>query len=254
MKFVVIGGTGLIGSKVVDKLKKKGHEVIVAVPATGVNTLTGEGLDKAMTGADTVIDVSNSPSFEEVAVMNFFEKGTTNIMNAEKKAGVKHHLALSVVGTERLQGSGYFRAKMKQEQLIKTSNVPYTILHATQFFEFMGSIVQSGTSGNVVLLPDADFQPISSEDVSETLVNLAVGSPKNSTVEVAGPEKAKMAVFVDFFLKSVKDSKDIVSNIHAKYFGTEIDDRSLVPGPNALICATKYRDWLSNNPPPKSRK
>jgi uncharacterized protein YbjT (DUF2867 family) len=251
MKIVVIGGTGLIGSKVVAKLKQRGHDAIAAVPSTGVNTLTGEGLAPAMKDTEIVIDVSNSPSFEDNAVMNFFETSTKNILAAEAAAGVKHHLALSVVGTERLQGSGYFRAKMAQEKQIKASKVPWTILHATQFFEFMGGIAQSATEGDTVRVSSAMFQPISSEDVAETLTKLALEAPKNTTVEVAGPEKFKMNELVGFFLDQTKDKRKVVGDSHAKYFGTEINDQSLVPSPGAIMAKTNYKEWLPNNMPPK---
>jgi uncharacterized protein YbjT (DUF2867 family) len=246
MKIVVIGGTGLIGSKTVERLRKKGHEVVAASPNSGVNTLTGEGLADALAGAQVVIDLANSPAFDEKSAIEFFEKSGRNLLAAEKAAGVEHHVALSVVGTERLQGSGYFRGKMAQERLIKASGIPYTIVHSTQFFEFMGAIAQSGTVGQVANLSPAYVQPIGADDVADVMADVALSAPMNDTVEIAGPERVRLSELVGRFLKATKDPRKVVADTHALYFGIELDDRSLVPGDNPRIGATHFDDWLSH--------
>lgn len=244
MKIVVIGGSGLIGSKVVDNLRRKGHEVLAASPNSGVNTITGEGLDEALAGAQVVVDVANSPSFEDGAVMEFFETSGRNLLAAETAAGVGHHLALSVVGTERLPDSGYLRAKMAQEKLIEDSGIPYTIVHSTQFFEFLGGIAQAATEGERVRLPTAYFQPISSDDVAAALAEAASGSPLNGTLEIAGPEKFRMAELVRQYLELENDPRRVVGDVHARYFGSELTDDSLVPGERAKIFPTSFDAWL----------
>lgn len=244
MKIVVIGGSGLIGSKLVNNLSQKGHEVVAASPDSGVNTITGEGLAEVLAGAEVVVDVANSPSFEDKAVLEFFETSGRNLLAAEIAAGVKHHIALSVVGTERLPDSGYLRAKMAQEKLIKESGIPYTIVHSTQFFEFLGGIAQSSTDGETVRLSPAFFQPISSDDVAAALAEVAVGKPCNGTIEIAGPEKFKLAELVGQYLNSKHDPRKVIADEHARYFGTEIDDKSLVPGKNAQIYPTTFDAWL----------
>jgi uncharacterized protein YbjT (DUF2867 family) len=250
MKIVVIGGTGLIGSKVVDILGSKGHEVTAAAPNTGVNTLTGEGLAEALNGAGIVIDVSNSPSFDDRTAMDFFTASARNIAAAETVSGTKHHLALSVVGTDRLQGSGYFRAKKTQEDQIKASGIPYTILHATQFFEFIRGIAQSATQGDKVFLPDVLFQPMAAKDVAGFLAEAALGAPRNATLEVAGPEKFRMDQLTARVLAFDRDPRQVIADPVAPYYGLKIDDESLLPGPNALLGATHFDWWLLNVPPP----
>jgi len=244
MKIVVIGGTGLIGSKVVNKLKGLGHEVIAASPETGVNTITGQGLADVLKGAQKVVDVANSPSFEDKAVMEFFETSGRNLLAAEKAAGVKHHIALSVVGAERLPNSGYLRAKVVQEKLIKESKIPYTILHSTQFFEFAGAIVKGGTAGETIHLPSALFQPIASDEVVVALVEVITEDPLNSTVEVGGPEKIGMDKFAKKYLDMKKDIRKVIGDPHARYFGTEIDDNSLTTKDNARKGSIRYDDWI----------
>jgi len=245
MKIVVIGGSGLIGSKLVAKLGQAGHQVIAASPASGVNTITGEGLAEALDGAAVVVDVANSPSFEDQAVMDFFVTSGNNLLAAEKKAGVKHHIALSVVGTERLQGSGYFRAKLAQEKLIKESGIPYSILHSTQFFEFVGGIVQSGTVGDQVHISPAPIQPIASDDVVAALAEVTLANPINDTVEVAGPEKFQLSELVKKYMGLKKDNREVVADIHAPYFGVELNDRSLIPGENPRLGTIAYDQWIS---------
>lgn len=245
MKIVVIGGTGLIGSKTVERLRKKGHEVIAASPNSGVDTITGKGVAEAVAGAQVVLDLANSPSFEDKAVLAFFETSGRNLLAAESAAGVKHHVALSVVGTERLPGSGYLRAKLAQEKLIKASGIPYTIVHATQFFEFLGAIAQSAMAGNTVSLPSAHFQPIASDDVADAMADVALAAPINGTIEVAGPERVRMSELVARYLKATNDPRTVIADPHALYFGTEIDDGSLVPGGTARIGATRFEDWFA---------
>ncbi|MEU4422207.1 SDR family oxidoreductase [Actinoplanes sp. NPDC024001] len=240
MKVVVIGGTGLIGSKVVARLGEHGHEAVAASPNTGVNTITGEGLAEALTGADVVIDVSNSPSFEDAAVMEFFETSTRNLLAAEAKAGVRHHVALSVVGTDRLQQSGYFRAKAAQEKLIKNSEIPYSIVHATQFFEFAKSMVAAATDGDTVRFAPVYFQPIASDDVAKAVGRTAVGAPINGLLEVAGPEKFRMDEFFRAGLAKLGDPREVVTDPAAKYFGADLAENTLVPGPDATIGEITY--------------
>src|SRR5688572_9815138 len=250
MKIVVIGGSGLIGTKLVNKLRNSGHDVLSASLNSGVNIVTGEGLDKALAGAEIVVNVANSPSFEDKAVMDFFEASSQKIHAAEAAAGVKHHVALSVVGTERLLQSGYFRAKMAQEDLIKASPVPYTIVRATQFFEFVGGIAQSATDGQTVRLSPALVQPIVSDDVADALAEISLGAPVNSTVELAGPERLRLDELVRRFLIAAQDPREVVTDVHARYFGIESNDKSLTPGDNPRIAPTRFEDWVSRSIPP----
>jgi uncharacterized protein YbjT (DUF2867 family) len=245
MKIVVIGGTGLIGSKLVNKLGEHGHEAVAASPDSGVNTLTGEGLADVLQGADTVVDVSNSPSFEDAAVLNFFTTSTRNQLAAEKEAGVGHHVALSVVGTERLAESGYFRAKIAQEKLIKESGVPYSIVHATQFFEFVKSIAQAATDGNTVRLSPALIQPMAAEDVATAVARTTVGSPQNATIEVAGPEQFGLDELIRKGLSFQGDPREVVTDPNARYFNALLQDGELLPGNEATIYNTRFEDWLN---------
>lgn len=245
MKIVVIGGSGLIGSKVVDRLRAGGHDVLAASPASGVNTLTGEGLDQALEGAQVVLDVANSPSFEDKAVLEFFQTSGRNLLAAGRKAGVRHHLALSVVGTDRLTESGYFRAKIAQEALIRESGLPYTIVHSTQFFEFLGAIAQSATQGGSVHLSPAFVQPIASDDVAAAVAEYTVGAPLNGVVEIAGPERARLSDLVQRFLAASKDPRTVVPDVHARYFGAELKDETLVPGPGARTCSIGFDAWFA---------
>ncbi|MGF6514301.1 uncharacterized protein YbjT (DUF2867 family) [Pseudomonas sp. BT76 TE3572] len=245
MKFVIIGGSGLIGSKVCQNLQDLGHEVISASPSTGINVITGAGLADALKGADVVVDVANSPSFEDHAALHFFETAGHNLFAAEKVAGTKHHVALSVVGTERMLESGYFRAKMAQEKLIKASGIPYTILRATQFFEFIGAIAYSGREdGNTIHLTSAALQPVASVDVAAALTAIAQKAPINQTVEVAGPDRRPIVEFVSEYLKHTKDPREAVSDDTVPYFGAPINDKSLTPGDNPIVGATRFEDWL----------
>lgn len=244
MKIVVIGGTGLIGSRVVTQLKALGHEAIAASPNTGVNTITGEGLGEALSGAQAVIDVANSPSFEADAALDFFTTSGENLLAAGAAAGVAHHIALSVVGTDRLQSSGYFRAKLAQEELIKASPIPWTILRSTQFFPFVAGIIQSGSMGDEVHLSSAMVQPVAAEDVVEALVEIVLGQPLNNTVEIAGPEAIRMDAFAQEYLDAREDRHKVVAESDGLYFGTLIDDRSLTPGPNARLGTVTLEDWL----------
>jgi uncharacterized protein YbjT (DUF2867 family) len=243
MKIVVIGGTGLIGSKVTEKLNAHGHTAIPAAPQTGVNTLTGEGLDDALSGADVVVDVSNSPSFADDDVMAFFVTTTTNILDAEKKAGVGHHVALSVVGTGTLPDSGYLRAKAAQEDLIKRSGVPYSIVHATQFFEFTRAIADASAVDGKLHLAPVHYQPIASDDVASVVARTAANPPLNATKEIGGPERVRMDQFIPAALAASGDVREVVSDTHARYFGTELSDDSLVPGPDAELGSTTYEAW-----------
>jgi uncharacterized protein YbjT (DUF2867 family) len=245
MKIVVIGGSGLIGSKVVNKLREAGHEAVAASPASGVNTLTGEGLDAAMAGTQVVLDVANSPSFEDKAVLEFFQTSGRNLLAAEAKAGVKHHVALSVVGTDRLSESGYFRAKVAQEALIREAGIPYTIVHSTQFFEFLGSIAQSGADGDTVHLSPAFVQPIASGDVAALVAEYTLGAPLNGVVEIAGPERVRLSDLVARYLKATDDARTVVPDVHARYFGAELKDDTLVPGPNPRIGALGFEAWFA---------
>jgi uncharacterized protein YbjT (DUF2867 family) len=245
MKIVVIGGTGLIGSKVVGLLRAKGHDVNAASPASGVNTITGEGVAQAVAGAQVVIDVANAPSFEDRAVMDFFETSGRNLLAAEGAAGVKHHLALSVVGSERLLESGYMRAKMAQERLIRASGIPYTILHATQFFEFMSVIAQAAAIGSEIRLSPAKVQPIAADDVAAVLADLALAPPRYAVVEVAGPETGALDVFARRRLAAARDARPVIADAHARYYGAELDDFSLTPGDDAVLGATRFEQWLN---------
>lgn len=246
MKIVVIGGTGLIGSKTVSKLRQLGHEVIAASPASGVNTITGEGLAAVMEGTDVVIDVANSPSFENKAVMEFFETSGRNLLAAEAAAGVKHHVALSVVGTDRLPDSGYFRAKLAQENLIRRSGMPYSIVHSTQFFEFLGSIAASGAKGEAIHLSPALMQPIASDDVAAAMADVALEAPINGIIEIAGPEKIGQAALVARYLAKMNDPRSVVPDTQALYFGAAINDQSLVPGPGARIGKINFETWFAS--------
>jgi uncharacterized protein YbjT (DUF2867 family) len=247
MKIVIIGGTGLIGTKLASKLRQKGHDVVAAAPSTGVNTITGEGLDRAVSGADIVVDVANSPSFEDSAAMNFFKTSGRNLLAAEAAAGVRHHVALSIVGTDRLPECGYFLAKLAQENLIKASKIPHSILRATQFFEFVGGIVDSSADGQTVRLSPALFQPVASDDVAAALADVTLGAPVNGMVELAGPERLSLDEFGRKYLAATKDPRKVVPDIHARYFGTELDDQSLTPGNNPRIGSMRFEDWLAHN-------
>lgn len=253
MKIVVIGGTGLIGSKVVEKLKNKGHDTIAAAPNTGVNTITGQGLSDALRDAEVVVDVANSPSFEDKAAMDFFQTSGRNLAAAEPAAGVKHHIALSVVGTDRLQTSGYFRAKQAQEDTIRSSPIPYTLLHATQFFEFLRGIAQSGTEGNTVRLSHSLFQPMAAEDVATAVAQAALAPPVNRTVEIAGPQTFHLDELVGKVLAYDKDPRQVVADPDALYYGTRLNDKSLVPDAGAQLGTTTFDWWLTHVPPPPKR-
>ncbi len=244
MKIVVIGGTGLIGSKLVTKLEEQGHEAVAASPASGVDTLTGDGLAEALAGAAVVVDVSNSPSFEDAAVLEFFETSTRNLLAAEAAAGVGHHVALSVVGTERLSESGYFRGKIAQEQLIRSGSIPYSIVHATQFFEFVKSIAATATDGDTVRLAPVLIQPIAADDVARAVGRVAVGAPVNGIVEVAGPEQWRLDELIRRGLTARNDQRTVVADPHARYFGAEVSERTLVPGEGARLGETRFEDWL----------
>jgi len=245
MRIVIIGGSGLIGSKVVRKLREQGHEAIPASPDTGVNTLTGDGLAEVLKGAAVVVDVSNSPSFEDEAVMHFFQTSTGNLLKAEAAAGVGHHVALSVVGTDRLADSGYMRAKIAQEKLIEESSIPYSIVHATQFFEFMKGIADAATDGNTVRLAHVLIQPTAAEDVATAVARVAVGAPLNGIVEVAGPEQFSLDEIVGRYLVAREDPRSVIADSHARYYGAELGERTLVPDTNATIGETRFDDWLS---------
>jgi uncharacterized protein YbjT (DUF2867 family) len=245
MKIVVIGGTGLVGTKVVKKLGEKGHEAVAASPDTGVNTLTGDGLAEVLEGASVVVDVSNSPSFEDAAVLEFFQTSTTNLLAAEASAGVGHHVALSVVGTQRLSEGGYFRAKIVQEQLITDSSIPYSIVHATQFFEFIMGIAEAATDGNAVRLPPALIQPMAADDVAGAVARVAVGPPLNRIVEVAGPEQFRLDELVSRVLKARNDSREVVADPDGRYYGISPSGRILLPEDDALLGPTHLEDWLS---------
>lgn len=247
MKIVVIGGSGLIGTKLVKILRQGGHEAVPASPSSGVNVLTGEGLAEAMAGAQVVVDVSNSPSFEDKAALEFFETAGRQLAAAEATAGIGHHVALSVVGTDRLLASGYFRAKLAQEKLITSSGIPYTIVRATQFFEFVGGIAQSATDGQTVRLPPAAMQPIVSDDVAATLADVAVEKPANGTLELAGPERIGMDALVARYLKATGDARTVITDPDAGYFGTAVDDQSLTPGDNPRLGTTRFDEWLSRS-------
>jgi uncharacterized protein YbjT (DUF2867 family) len=247
MKIVVIGGTGLIGSRLVSILRSKGHEVLAASPDSGVNTITGEGLDAALTGAQVVVDVANSPKFDESSIQ-FFETSGTHLLAAEQRAGVRHHVALSIVGTDRLPGSAYLRAKVAQEKLIRNSGIPYSILRSTQFFEFIGRIAGPvAGSGESVHVSAAKFQPILSADVVATLADVTLGAPLNGIVEVGGPEKFSMAELVERVLRANGDQREVIADAHVPYFGAEIDDDSLVTGPGARLGSKHFEEWLKES-------
>jgi len=248
MKIVVIGGTGLIGSKLVALLRQRGHKVLAASPDSGVNTVTGVGLPEALAGAQVVVDVANSPSFEDTAVMNFFQTAGRNLLAAEAAAAVGHHIALSIVGADRLPDSGYMRAKVAQENLIKASGIPYTILRSTQFFEFGGRIAEEGSDGNTVRVPAvALIQPILSDDVVSVLAEIALGQPVNGTVEVGGPERLRFEEFAARALSAKNDKRKVVADVHAHYFGAKLGEESLIPGGKARIGQTRYEAWLSRS-------
>lgn len=246
MKIVVIGGTGLIGSKLVGILRAKGHEAIGGSPNTGVNTITREGLAGALSGADVVVDVANSPNFEDAAVLKFFETSGRNLMAAESAAGVRHHLALSVVSADRLPESGYLRAKLAQEKLIQASKIPFTIVRSTQFFEFVGPIVQSAAKGDEIHVSPALLQPVASDDVVAILADYVLGAPMNGIVEVAGPEKIPLDTLARLHVAATGDSRKVIADVRARYFGTELDDKSLTAGDHAVLGARRYADWLAS--------
>lgn len=247
MKIVVIGGTGLIGSKLVQNLRERGHDALAAAPSTGVNSITREGLAQAMDGADIVVDVANAPSWEDQAVLEFFETSSRNLLAAEAAAGVRHHVALSIVGSERLPENGYFRAKVAQENLIKASGIPYTILRATQFFEFVGGIAQAATVGEEVCVSPALIQPMASDDVVAALTDVTLAAPVNGTVEVAGPEAMPLDELVRRFLRATQDTRKVVPDVHARYFGSVLDDQSLTPGKNPRLGAIRFEGWLAQS-------
>jgi uncharacterized protein YbjT (DUF2867 family) len=247
MKIVVIGGSGLIGSKLVPKLSEHGHEAVAASPSSGVNTLTSEGLAEVLKGATVVVDVTNSPSWDDAAVMKFFETSTRNLLASEAAAGVGHHVALSVVGTERLLASGFFRAKMAQENLIKASSIPYSIVRATQFFEFVKGIADFSTDGNNVRLPTALIQPMAAEDVATAVGRVATGSPVNGTMEVGGPEKFRLDELVRQGLAAWKDPREVVADPHATYYGVELGENTLLPGDDARLGETRFETWLTQS-------
>jgi uncharacterized protein YbjT (DUF2867 family) len=247
MKIVVIGGSGLIGSKLVTKLREHGHEAIAASPNSGVNTVTGEGLAEALKGASVVVDVSNSPSWEDAAVMKFFETSTRNLLNYEAAAGVKHHVALSVVGTDRLSESGYFRAKIAQEKLIKGSSIPYSIVHATQFFEFLKGLADISTDGDKVRLPHVLFQPMAADDVASAVGKIAVGPPVNGIVEIGGPEQFRIDELVRRRLASLKDPREVIADPKALYAEAKLSERTLLPDKNARLGETRFETWLTQS-------
>ncbi len=247
MKIVVIGGSGLIGSKLVIKLREHGHEAIAASPSSGVNTLTGEGLAEALKGASVVVDVSNSPSFEDAAVLKFFETSTRNLLTYEAAAGVGHHVALSVVGTERLSESGYFRAKIAQEKMIKNSAIPYSIVHATQFFEFLKSLADISFDGDKVRLPPVLFQPMAADDVASAVGRIAVGPPVNGTVEIGGPEQFRLDELVRQRLAALKDPREVIADPKALYSGAKVSLRTLVPDKTARLGETRFETWLTQS-------
>jgi len=244
MKIVVIGGTGLIGSKLVRKLNEQGHQAVAAAPNTGVNSITGEGVTDALKGTSVVIDVTNSPSWEDAAVLKFFETSTRNLLSYGKAAGVKHHIALSVVGTDRLLESGFFRAKLAQENLIKASSIPYTIVRATQFFEFVMKIADYSTEGKQVRLPSALIQPMAADDVASALSRIAAISPANRTVEIGGPEKFRLDELAQRALTAFHDPRQVISDPHGRYYGIQVSERTLIPENNAQLVETRFEDWL----------
>ena len=245
MKIVVIGGTGLIGSKLVNKLREHGHEAVAAAPNTGVNTVTGEGLAEALNGASVVVDVSNSPDWEDAAVLKFFATSTRNLLTNEAAAKVRHHVALSVVGTDRLSDSGYFRAKIAQEKLIRESSIPYTIVHATQFFEFLKGLADISMVGDKVHLPPVLFQPMAADDVASGVARIAVGPPVNGVVEIAGPEQFRVDELVRRRLASLNDPREVIADPNARYSGAQLSEKTLLPGKNARLGETRFETWLS---------
>lgn len=245
MKIVVIGGSGLIGSRLVARLRQRGHDVVAASPASGVDAVTGVGLTDAMSGAHTVVDVSNAPSSEDEAALRFFETSGHNLISAERAAGVTHHVVLSVVGTNRLQESSYFRGKLAQERIATASGIPYTIVRSTQFFEFASGIARASTNGRSVRLSPALVQPILSDDVAAALVDIALGEPANGTLELAGPDCMRLGEFVGQFLRAQHDDRTVVTDAQSRYFGVALEERTLLPGPDALLGATRFQDWLS---------
>ena len=247
MKIIVIGGTGLIGSKLVERLREDGHETLAASPDTGVNTLTGDGLAEALEAAQVVVDVANAPVSEDAAVLDFFQTSSRNILAAEAAAGVKHHVTLSVVGADRLPDSGYFRAKLAQEEIAKTGSVPHTILRATQFFEFIGRIVDSSIDGDTVHLAPVFVQPVAADDVAVALAEVAVSARVNGVVVLAGPELFRLDELAQRVLRANNDSRPVTADVHARYFGAELDDHSLTPGSDARIAPTRFEDWLSQS-------
>ena len=249
MKIVVIGGTGLIGSKLVTLLRARGHEALAASPNSGVNTLTGEGLDAALAGCDVVVDVANSPSFADDAVLEFFTTSGRNLLAAARRAGVKHHVALSVVGTQRLAESGYFRAKIAQEELIRASGLPYTIVHSTQFFEFLGGIAASAGQDDTIALSPAFIQPIASDDVAAAMADVVLGAPVNGIVEIAGPDRFRLADLVRDYLAAKGDTRTVRTDVHARYFGAELQEDTLVPQGAARLGASRIAGWLQAQAP-----
>jgi uncharacterized protein YbjT (DUF2867 family) len=253
MKIVVIGGSGLIGSKLVEKLREAGHDPLAASPDSGVDTLTGQGLAEALEDAEVVVDVSNAPAWDDAAVLDFFRTSARNLLAAETVAGARHHVALSVVGADRLPDSGYLRAKLAQEQVVKAATVPYTILRATQFFEFLGRMADSSTDGDTVRLAPVLVQPEAADDVAAALAVAAVGAPVNGTVELAGPERFRLDELARRVLQAHNDPRQVMADVHARYFGAELDDRSLIPGDDARIAPTRFEDWLSQTMVRKAR-
>jgi uncharacterized protein YbjT (DUF2867 family) len=247
MKIVVIGGTGLIGSKLVEKLRRAGHEPLAASPQSGVDTYTGKGLEQALEGAQVVVDVSNAPAWDDAAVLDFFQTTSRNTLAVETTAGVGHHVALSVVGTDRLPGSGYFRGKLAQEEAVKAASVPYTILRATQFFEFIGRLADSSTEGDTVHLPPVLVQPEAADDVAAALAEVAPGEPVNGIVELAGPEPFRLDELARRVLEAKNDPRPVTADVHARYFGAELGERWLIPGENARIAPTRFEDWLNRS-------
>ena len=247
IKIVVIGGTGLIGTKVVNNLRRRGQEVVAASPSNGIDAITGEGLAKALTGAQVVVDVANAPSWENKAVMEFFRTEGRTLLATEAAAGVRHHVALSIVGADRLPANGYLRAKVAQENLIKKSGIPFTIVRATQFFEFVKGIVQSATEGQTVRLSPALVQPIAADDVATAVTGFALSEPLNGIVQIAGPESIRMDEFAQRFLKVTQDPRKVITDDHALYFGTELNDQSLIPGKNARVAPTRFEEWLNRS-------
>jgi uncharacterized protein YbjT (DUF2867 family) len=248
MKIVIIGGTGLIGSKTAERLRNKGHEVIAASPNTGVNTITGEGLAQALAGAEVVLDLANSPSWEDKAVLEFFQTSGRNLTAAEKAAGVKHHVALSIVGTDRLPESGYLRAKVAQEKIIRESGIPYTIVRSTHFMEFLGGIAQGGTTGDTARLSTGNLQPIASDDVADFMTDAALAAPVNGIIEISGPERARLCDFVARYLKAIGDTRKVVPDPEAHYFGTKLEDGSLVSDNNPRLGRINFDQWFATAP------